>query len=266
MMLDPDFHQRYGPWAVIAGASEGIGRAFADALAEKGVNVVMIARRRELLEAEAHTLRRRHKVEVETHSLDLGAPDLGERFEAILAGKDVGTLIYNACYSKIARYVDSDLASKIATIDVNCRGPVVLTSALAPRLVTRGRGAIVLMSSMAGNQGSAMVATYAASKAFDTVLGEGLWAELSPKGVDVLVCVAGATSTPSFLAQTPEHKRKQVFPMTPESVARGALANLRNGPVHYAGPLNTFIASATRMVGRRAAVSFMSKNTTKVYG
>lgn len=265
MILDQDFHHRYGPWAVVAGASEGIGRAYAHALAEKGIDLVMIARRSELLEEEARLLRRRHRVNVETASMDLAAPDLAERFAMLIEGKDVGTLVYNACYSKIAPYLESELATKLATIDVNCRGPVILTSILAERLVARGRGSIVLMSSMAGNQGSAMVATYAASKAFDTVLGEGLWAELGPKGVDVLVCIAGATSTPNFLAQTPESKRAQVFPMSPEDVARGALANLRNGPVYHAGPVNRLVATATRFMGRRAAVSFMSKNTRKVY-
>jgi short-subunit dehydrogenase len=82
------------------------------------------------------------------------------------------------------------------------------------------------MSSMSGLQGTALVGTYAASKAFDNVFGEGLWAELRPLGVDVLVCVAGATSTPNFEAQTPEAKRKQVFPMSPEAVATGALRKL----------------------------------------
>ena len=113
--------------------------------------------------------------------------------------------------------------------------------------------------------GTAMVSTYAASKAFDTILGEGLWAELRPKGVDVLVCIAGATSTPNFEAQTPENKRKQVFPMTPDDVARGAIANLANGPVYIAGPVNLAVATSMRMLSRRAAVSFISKNTRKVY-
>jgi len=265
MLLDPDFHHRYGPWAVVAGASEGIGRAYAHALAEKGLDLVLIARRPEPLEEEAALLRRRHRVKVETVSLDLGGADLAQRFTAALEGKEIGLLVYNACYSKIAPYLESDLASKLATIDVNCRGPVVLSSIVGEKLAARGRGGLVLMSSMSGNQGTAMVATYAASKAFDTVLGEGLWAELRPKGVDVLVCVAGATSTPNFLAQTPESKRKQVFPMTPDDVARGALANLRNGPVYIAGPINRAVALATRIVPRKAAVSFISKNTKAVY-
>lgn len=265
MILDPEFHQRYGPVAVIAGASEGIGRAFAHALAEQGLDLILIARRVELLEAEAALLRRRHRVEVTTVPLDLGAPDLAARFTAAIEGKDVGFFVYNACYSKIGAFLETDLDSKLATIDVNCRGPLTLTSILAPRLVARGRGGLVLMSSMSGQQGTAMVATYAATKAFDTVLAEGLWAELRPHGVDVLACVAGATSTPNFLAQTPERKQKKAFPMTPDDVARGALANLRNGPVHYAGPVNSAVAFAGRFLSRKRAVSFISKNTRAIY-
>ena len=265
MILDPEFHHRYGPVAVIAGASEGIGRAYAHALAEKGLDLILIARRQELLDAEAELLRRRHRVNVETVSLDLGASDLASRFETAIAGKDVGLMIYNACYSKIGAFLETDLASKLATVDVNCRGPLVLSSIMADRLTARGRGGILLMSSMSGIQGTAMVATYAASKAFDTILGEGLWAELRPKGVDVLVCVAGATSTPNFLAQTPTAKQKQVFPMTPEDVAREGLANLGNGPVLVAGPINKGVAFMGRFMTRRRAVSFISKNTRAVY-
>lgn len=265
MVRDEQFHSRYGRWAVVAGASEGIGRAFAHALAQKGLDLVLVARRPEPLEAEAQELRRRHGVEVRTVSLDLGGADLAERFTAAIEGLDVGLLVYNACYSKIGTFLGTDLASKHATVDVNVRGPLTLSSIMAERLVARGRGGILLMSSMSGLQGTAMVTTYAATKAFDTILGEGLWAELRPAGVDVLVCIAGATSTPNFVAQTPESKRKQVFPMTPEDVAVGALANLRNGPVYHAGPINGALAVATRLMTRRAAVSFFSKNTRAVY-
>lgn len=266
MILDKDFHRRYGPWAVVAGASEGIGRAFAHALAEKGLDLVLIARRVEPLEAEAQLIRRRHRVGVETLSLDLGAPDLATRFQQGIGDKDVGLLVYNACHSDIGEFLATDMESKQKTLDVNCRGPVTLTTVIGERLVARGRGGILLMSSMSGFQGTAMVSTYAATKAFDTVLGESLWAELGPKGIDVLVCVAGATTTPNFNAQTPEKKRRQVFPMTPEQVARGAIANLRNGPVYIPGAMNRFVSVLGRIIGRRRAVELISKNTRKLYG
>ncbi len=265
MIVDPEFHARYGPCAVIAGATEGIGRAYAHQLAEKGLDLILIARREALLESEAHLLRRRHGVQVHTVSLDLAAADLEERFRAAIEGQDVGLLVYNACFSEIGTFLDTDLRSKLLTIDVNCRGPVTLTSVLAPRLVERGRGGLILMSSMSALQGTAMVSTYAATKAFDTILAEGLWSELGPQGVDVLACVAGATLTPNFEAQTPEEKRKQVFPMAPADVAREGLANLRKGPVHYAGPLNRALALGMRFATRKGAVRFISKSTREVF-
>jgi short-subunit dehydrogenase len=265
MILDADFHRRYGPWAVVAGASEGIGRAFAHALAEKGLDLVLIARRSEPLEAEAKLLRRRHRVRVETVPLDLAAPDVKERFEAAIADKEVGLLVYNACFSDIGEFLAKDLDSKMKTLDVNCRGPVTLSTLMAERFVARGKGGILLMSSLSGFQGTAMVSTYAASKAFDTVLGESLWAELGPKGVDVLVCVAGATTTPSFNAQTPKEKRGGVFPMDPEAVARGALANMKNGPIYIPGAMNRLVSALGRVIGRKASVAFISKNTRKLY-
>jgi uncharacterized protein len=126
------------------------------------------------------------------------------------------------------------------------------------------------MSSMAGFQGSAMVPTYAATKAFDTVLGESLWAELGPKGIDVLVCVAGATSTPGFEAQTPAQNRKKAFPGSPEQVARDALSALprkRRGPTLVSGGINKaahFFFG--RVLGRGAASRFFSRSTRSIYG
>jgi uncharacterized protein len=266
MILDEQFHHRYGPVALVAGASEGIGAAFAHQLAEKGLDLILLARRLAPLEEQAHLLRRRHGVRVEAVSMDLGAPDLAERIDSLVEGKDIGLLVYNACYSKIAPYLESDLESKLTTIDVNCRGPVVLTSVLGPQLVARGRGGMLLMSSMSGLQGTALVSTYAASKAFNTVLGEGLWTEFAPHGVDVLVCVAGATSTPNFEAQTPKDKRKQAFPMSPDAVVHGALGALSDGPVHIAGTMNRIVANAMRVLSRKAAISMFSKATRNMYG
>ncbi len=151
-------------------------------------------------------------------------------------------------------------------LDVNCRGPVVTTSWAAPKMVARGRGGILLMSSMSGFQGTALVSTYAATKAFNTVLGEGLWAELRPHGVDVLVCAAGATSTPNFNAQTPEEKRGGVFPLRPEQVAEQALERLGRGPRMIPGRLNRAVERVLRLLPRRVAVGFISRNTRNLYG
>lgn len=260
------FALRYGPWALVLGASEGIGAAFSRRIAAEGVSLVLVARRAEPLEALASELRASHGVEVIAASLDLGAPDLSQRLTTIVAGRDIGLLVYNACRSVIAPYLETSLADKLAMLDVNCRGPLVATSLLAPRMVARGRGGIVLMSSMAGFQGTSMVGTYAASKAFDTVLGEALWSELKGTGVDVLVCAAGATSTPTFRAQTPADKQRAAFPMEPDAVAREALSQLgKEGPTWVTGALNRAVARVLRALPRREAVRFISRTTKRMY-
>lgn len=265
MILFPEFHDRYGPWAVVAGASEGIGQAYTHILAERGINVITLARRLEPLEKDAELIRRRHRVEIRPASLDLGAPDLAEKFEKIIEGVDVGLMIFNACYSVIGEFRNVSLADYNKSIDVNCRGPVTLSHIMAPRLIERGKGGIIIMSSMAGFQGSALVGPYAATKAFDTILGESLWTELKPYGVDAMTCVAGATETPDFLRKTPSDKKAKAFPMQPEAVAREGIEALGKGPIHIAGRMNRSVNTFTRLMSHKQKTSFFSKATRDIY-
>src|SRR5690625_1218654 len=223
MRVSSDFRDRYGPWAVVAGASEGIGQAYAHALDERGLHVVTLARRREPPDDDAERIGRQLGVSVRPVPMDLGAADLAGGFDKAIQGVDVGLLVYNACYSRIGEFVDAPLSGCTQTLDVNCRGPLTLAHRLAPHLIGRGKGGIILMTSMAGFQGSALVGTYAATKAFNTILAESLWAELSPRGVDVLGCAAGATLTPAFESSTPKDRMTKAFPMQPEAVAREGL-------------------------------------------
>jgi short-subunit dehydrogenase len=192
------FVDRYGPWALIAGASEGLGEAFARALARRGLNLILIARREDKLRSLATELEAAHGVEVCPFTLDLADADLAARLREHVDAREVGLLIYNAAYSHVGGFFEQSLADKLRMIDVNCRGPLVLCHELGAGMRARGRGGIVLMGSLAGMQGSPRLTTYAASKAFDLVLAEGLWGELHEHGVDVLACVAGATRTPGF--------------------------------------------------------------------
>ncbi len=262
----PSFRERYGPWALIAGASEGIGAAFADEAARRGLDLVLVARRREKLEAAAQALRDAHGVTVLTVSADLGRADVLDTLDAALEGREVGLVVYNACHSVIGEFLDLSVADRLATLDVNVRGPVLLAGHFGAQMAARGRGGLVLMSSLSGFQGTAMVGIYAATKAFDTTLAEVLWEELGRKGVDVLGCVAGATLTPNFMAQTPESVRGTARPGHPEQVAREALDHLGRGPVWIPGAFNRLVHFGTRhLLGRRAAVRLFSANTRKMY-
>jgi len=251
--------------ALICGASEGIGEAFARRLAARGSNLVLVARRREPLEALASSLRAAHRVGVHTIAVDLASPDLLTTLESVLAG-DIDTLVYNAASVEIAPLLEQDPARMEHSVAVNVRAPMQLCRAVAPGMVTRGRGNIVLMSSMSGLQGTAMIGTYAATKAFLATFGESLWEELRGCGVDVVVCHAGATTTPGFLRSTPKDRQKSVFPMSPDAVARAALEGLGRGPVVVPGTMNKVVHfAASRLLPRRTAVRLFSRATRRLY-
>jgi short-subunit dehydrogenase len=262
-----NFQQRYGPWALVAGASEGIGLAWCAQLAERGLNVFLVARREAPLRTAAADLESRFGVQTAVLALDLAAPDLIDRIAAATASLDIGFFTYNAAHADVAEFLSQSIESKLQTIDVNCRGLVLLTTHIAERLVARGRGAVVLMSSMSGWQGTAMMGTYAASKAFITVLGESLWSELRPRGVNVHVCVAGATLTPNFEAQTPVEKQRRAFPMEPAAVVEEALAHLGKGPTLIVGRVNRIVHLILgKLVPRATAIRFFSRTTRGMYG
>lgn len=130
-------------------------------------------------------------------------------------------------------------------------------------MAARGRGGILLVASLAGGQGTPIVATYAASKAFEIILAEGLWDELGPAGVDVLACRAGPTRTPTFEASRP---RKKVPTMEPEAVVEEALAALGRKPVVVAGRLNRAVNFVMqRLLSRPGAIRFMGRHTRQMY-
>ena len=262
------FIERYGPWAVVAGASEGIGASFSRKLAARGLNLVLLARRAAPLETLATELRDQHGVEVRVQPLDLGSADAVSNLGAAIEGLDVGLLIYNAAYAPIGAFIDIDVEEHLKAVAVNVQGPLRFSHYFGRRFAKRGKGGIILMSSMSGYQGTAMVANYAATKAYDTVLAEGLWYELRGHGVDVLACIAGATLTPSYEAATEEiPTRGPARPMNPDDVTAQALQDLGRRPSRISGLGNRLAyALLHRIIGRRAAIGIFSKETVRLYG
>lgn len=262
--MNDDWRAHYGPYALIAGASVGLGEAFARQLASKGLNLLLLARGQEGLERLAADLRTKHGIEVHTLALDLGSPDLAAQMAGLLAGRTVGLLVYNAAASVIGPFVDSSLDEQLHVLDVNCRGPLLLAHMLGKPMAERGRGGMVLMTSMAASQGGPWLASYAASKAFNLVLAEGLWDELGRKGVDVVACRAGATRTPGYAASRPQPSRVPL--LDPDQVAREALAALGRGPSVIPGAFYRFSAFVmNRLLPRRMAVRIMGRATRKLY-
>ena len=261
------FAARYGPWALVAGASEGIGASIAQKLAERNVDLVLVARRAEPLEDLAERLRRSYRVKVIPQVADLGSSRVIPELHAATASLDVGLLVYNAAHAPISAYLDLDVQEHLRTVDVNVRGPLRLSHYFGRRLVERGKGGIVLLSSIVGLQGTARLANYAATKAYNTILAEGLWYELRDRGVDVLACVAGPTLTPGYRSSTGGASGHAIArPMNPDDVAEQALRQLGRRPSGIAGRLNQ-IASALlcRVLPREAAIQIVSKETERMF-
>jgi len=260
-MSDSSFASRYGPWALIAGASEGIGEHFARQLAARGLHLVLVARRAELLEALAGEIAKEHGVEVRTLALDLSAPDTTRQIQSATADLEVGMLVYNAAVSVLGSFLDHTIEEYRTEQEVNCRRPLELTHHFAGPMGARGRGGVVLMSSLAGSQGSPFISHYGATKAWNLVFAEGLWGELSERGIDVLTCRAGATRTPKYLRDTGEEKRSSFVPeMESADVVTEALAELGKRPSMVPGRANRLAAALLqRLLPRRAAVNVMAR-------
>ena len=191
--------------------------------------------------------------------MDLASPELRRTLADATADLDLGVIVYNAAFVPVAGFLELEDDALDQLMRVNVHGPLTFLRALLPSMRGRGRGAVVLMSSLAGMQGAPRLAAYAASKAFNTVLGESLWFELRERGIDVVVSSAGAISTPRYLKST---DRVAPGTMTPDAVARETLDALGKGPRVIPGALNRIFASLfERLLPRRTAIRLMAANT-----
>lgn len=209
-----DFAAKYGPWAVVLGASEGLGESFANAIATRRVNVVVAARRSNLLESVADGISNAHKIQTRAVTLDLGDPAFLRALRSATDDIEVGLVIYNATGVYTGEFEDQSLDSMRSIVAVNCLGPLMVCEHFGRSMIGRGRGGVVLMGSGAGLAGCPYNASYAASKAFDLVLGESLWAEWRRYGVDVLSVIGPTMDTPTYRANMPP----EVLAVTPPAM------------------------------------------------
>ena len=231
-----DLTTRYGSWGVVAGGSDGVGAAFAHELAARGANVVLVARRQAVLEETAAEIRAKHGVEVRTVSADLSSTTAVADLAAATADLEVGVLVYNVGGDDYSRlFLQKDLETHLELVRRNCVGALEAAYRFGGPMVQRGRGAVVLVTSGAAWAGGATLATYGATKAFDLVLGEALWAEWRSKGVDVLSLVLAATDTPSLHRVLNDRGGSYGDLADPAEVARLAVDHLGDGPTYIWG-------------------------------
>ncbi|MCW5893276.1 MAG: SDR family NAD(P)-dependent oxidoreductase [bacterium] len=253
------FATRYGPVALVAGAAVGLGAAWADALAARGLDLVLIDRDAAPLARTADAMRAAHRVTIDTATLDLGRPDLLAALAPVVDGRAIGLVVCNAALGTVAPFLDLAPEHLDAMLAVNCRGPLLLAHAFAPGMVARGRGGIVVMSSLSANVGSAQLSVYAASKAFDLVFADALWAELRPHGVDVLAVQPGSTRTPDWLSSQPADAAGAGVPvMEPAAVVAEALDALGREPLLVPGEMNRQGAALLAGMPRRQAILLLS--------
>ncbi|HVN59155.1 MAG TPA: SDR family NAD(P)-dependent oxidoreductase [Bacteroidales bacterium] len=260
--------EKYGRTALICGASEGIGAAFAEYLARQGMDLVLVARRAGILNDFATRVSTGYKVSVKTIECDLSDNNAPEFITASLGDSETGLLVYNAAVSYIGPFLDRNDDELQRAVNVNISTPLSLLRHLGKGMAERGRGAVILMSSMAGLQGSGYLSVYAATKAFNTVLSESLWFEWKSLGVDVLGCIAGATSTPGYNQSNPG-KAGFLAPrvLRPEEIPRECFRYLGRQPSFITGRGNRLASFIMRhFMTRKQSVKVMGENTRKMYG
>ncbi len=262
---------------------QGIGSAFAAEAASRGLNLLLTARRAEVLDATAEHLRSRFPVEVRTLAADMGRDDIREVIGAFVADLEVGLLIYNAAAEPQSLFLDTPTEELAANIAVNITTPTMLTWDLAAPMVQRGRGGVVLISSMASLLGMKLFVHYGAAKAYEMILGEGLWDEFRAHGVDAFTYVVGSTGTPSWYnnprrrnVDLPMFDEQQMIdqapgaPRRPDDVGAELFRVLDRdgveiGPRHYSHPDDEATALVQGAASRRELVSQAGKGTSAIW-
>jgi len=263
------FINQYGPWALIAGASEGLGESFTEELARRGLNIILIARRENLLQKISKKIQEKYGVEVVILPLDLTSPDMFEIIKEKTKDLDVGLLVYNAGLGPIGLFTTHSIETHLKVISLNCVGPMTLTHHFCSQMKEKGKGGIILMSSMAGLQGSPIHAHYGATRAYTRHLAESLWYEMKKYNVHVTACVAGATETPNYLFSDPVNKGLiKPKPTKPVTVAKTAVKGLvKNKPRVIPGFANNLsVKLLLNLMPSKTRVKIMGSIAMKMYG
>lgn len=258
-----DFAERYGPWAIVTGAARGMGEAFTADLLSRGVSVIAVDR----TEASPSPDGRPGQSGAGIVPLvaDLATED-GVRavIDAGLA-HDVGLVVSNAAISFEGPFIEQTLEQSLTQLDINCRAPLMLVHAFLPRLLERGRGGVILLSSMSAWRGAPMVATYAATKAWNLILAESLWEEVRAAGVDVMAVLPGSTRTPGLMSSRPQASMGTANLMDPPDVVREALDVLGTAPSMTPGQANRDSEAFMRELDRTESIKLMGEVMRQMY-
>lgn len=233
------FRQKYGEWALITGASSGIGEQIARQLATKEMNLVLVARRQKRLEVLANDLGSSYLIETKVIAADLSTKKGLDEVINQTENLEIGLLVNNAGIEDSGHFVETPIGKTLDVLALNCKAPLVLSHHFAKKMIDRQRGGIMNMSSLVAFQGVPYVANYAATKAYDLIFSESLAEELRPHNIDVLSVNPGFANTdlsPDF-----NFEGIPIKPISAGLVARVALKALGKKRMVVPGAINKFL-------------------------
>lgn len=261
------FLNKYGPWALVVGAAEGLGEAYTKVLAAHKMNIILVDHQADKMQALAAVMEKEHGIECRQIHLDLKDKQAHIKIMEVIESLDVGLLIYNAAKSLIKPFVKYNTEELNDFVEINTRQQILLVHAFSQKLVKQERGGgILLMSSLAGLIGMQLVSPYAATKAFAWNLAEGLYHDLKSHQIEVMACIAGTIDTPTYNNTKAQYGLLKPSVMKPEEVAEQSLHRLGKQALFIPGfsnRLNYFILA--RLLPRKWAAAIANKTMGKMY-
>lgn len=250
-----------GKWALVTGASAGIGEAIAKELAAGGTNLILTARRLDRLQQIAAVLRSRNKINVEVFEADLSKPLAPEEIFHFTNEKGIAVdlLVNNAGFGQYGELSDVATQRLLDMVQVNCTAVLHLTRLYLPKMIARRSGDVLIVSSTAAFQAVPYISTYAATKVFDLYLAEGLAEEMKPHGIRVCALCPGTTESEFHeVAGHPAHSKGRQ--QTAEQVAKTGLRALAAGKSYVISGLGNYLgAHGERLVPRRFVTRIAAK-------
>ena len=251
------WHEKYGPWALVTGASSGLGAEFVTQLAARGLNVVLVARREQQMATLADGVRRNHGVKTRIVPADLTGSDACSHVGDQTSDLEIGLLVNNAGFGLSGAYADLDPDRMVNMTVLNCVVPVLLTNHYLPLMLDRGHGGLIFLASTAAYQATPYLGVYGATKAFNLLMGESLWEEYRTRGIDSLALSPGFTKT-EFTSVARMTDASGLREAAPGAVVALALNKLGRKPSVIHGHVNRLLNFTGRLIPRRAAIAVTS--------
>lgn len=240
------FKEKYGPWALITGATSGIGEAISHQLASKGINIVLVARKEAELAAKAFVLQTKYQIETKTISADLSSNDGIEIVKNESNDLSIGLLTLAAGLEVNGSFEKNDIQKELKVIQININATLQLTHHFSQKMVAKGKGGILLVASLSGHMPNPYFANYAGTKAYVLNFGASLYGELKPKGVDVTVLSPGLTNTPMIKDNGVDFSKTPMQAMSPENVAQTAVNAIGKKLIAIPGGKNKMMAAMAK--------------------